>query len=242
MRLADFPRFAGSKKRVMLRSAIEPHKSPASLGALLSPQHTRVAVEDHPTKALTKNQRRYQRQKATGLCLYASCRSRPESGHLKCRKHLRLMSRRHRERYRERINRALCIYCGERPGFWGTRCIVCRQRFGQDPLPPEARGRLRLYREAEKQFELEQLQAHVRFAIRKLLLTRDIPPDQATALRLYAGLDNNCWRTYSEVGRLMHVSRERVRQLLYPSKIILARMLGQAVPWKPVTVPAPNTP
>jgi DNA-directed RNA polymerase sigma subunit (sigma70/sigma32) len=34
-------------------------------------------------------------------------------------------------------------------------------------------------------------------------------------LRLYAGVDDGQWRNYAEVGRLMRISRERVRQLLY---------------------------
>jgi hypothetical protein len=98
---------------------------------------------------------------------------------------------------------------------------------------------LRLYRKAERKFEIEQRQAQARCAIRKLLARRDLNGDHAKALRLYAGLDTDHWRTGVEVGKLMGISRERVRQLLYPSKVILAEMLGGNVPWKPLT-PKPS--
>jgi hypothetical protein len=97
---------------------------------------------------------------------------------------------------------------------------------------------LRLYREAERLFELEQRQAHARFAIRKLLAAGEVTGDREKALRLYAGLDAGHWRTYQEVGRLMNLSKERVRQLLNPSKAILTRMLAGNVPWKSLIVKA----
>ena len=97
-----------------------------------------------------------------------------------------------------------------------------------------AKRALRLCRDAETKFELEILQAHARFGIRKLLASGEVNGNYAKALRLYAGLDTGRWRTYEQVGKLMHVSKERVRQLLKRSKIILANTLVDNTAWKPV--------
>jgi hypothetical protein len=136
----------------------------------------------------------------------------------------------------ERKAKGLCIYCGERPQFWSVRCVVCRQLVvrNKHSLPFGARRALRLYREAERKRDFEQRQLEARFSIRKLLATGTIRGDFARALKLYAGLDDGAWRTYSQVANVMHISKERVRQLLYPSKIILAEMLGRNAPWPPL--------
>jgi hypothetical protein len=144
------------------------------------------------------------------------------------------MSKRNKELYTKRMREGLCIYCGTRPGFWGVRCVICRQRFAKHPLPYGARRALRLYREAEKKREREQIEVEARHAVRKLLASGDINGKQAKALRLYAGVDDGKWRTYVEVGNAMQISKERVRQLLVLSKIALAPILGDRVPWGPV--------
>jgi hypothetical protein len=113
-----------------------------------------------------------------------------------------------------------------------VRCVICRQRFAKDPLPIGARRALRLYREAEKQYRIEQIQIAARLAVRNLLATGELNGKSARAWRLYVGVDNGKWRTYLEVGRLMKMSKERVRQLLQPAKIKLARILGHDLPWK----------
>lgn len=187
------------------------------------------------------SRRQYQKRKTVGLCAYFGCSAQPEADRRYCQKHLVRMSASNRNRCKARKDDGLCVYCGMRPQFWGVRCLVCRQRFNQDSrrLPFGARRALRLYRAAERLAELEQLQTHARFAIRKLLAMEDIKGEHARALRLYAGLDNGCWRTYQEVGRLMHLSKERVRQLLHPSKVILTKMLDGNVPWRPLS-PEPD--
>jgi hypothetical protein len=144
------------------------------------------------------------------------------------------MSRRANERYEKRTNEALCIYCGLLPQFWGVRCVICRQLWAKHPLPFGARRALRLYREAESKREDEQVEVEARHAVRKLLAIGDVNGKHAKALRLYAGVDNGKWRTYAEVGKVMHISKERVRQLLVPPKITLALILGDRVPWRPM--------
>jgi hypothetical protein len=47
-----------------------------------------------------------------------------------------------------------------------------------------------------------------------------------------SGFDNNRWRTDEEVGDMMNLTRERVRQLLLPSKLALSRALAGTVPWR----------
>lgn len=184
------------------------------------------------------SRRQYQKRKTVGLCAYFGCSAQPEAGRRYCQRHLDQMSAKNRRRQKERKNHVLCIYCGVRPQFWGVRCLVCRQIFIKDRqgLPVGARRALRLYREAEALFELEQSQTQARFAIRKLIAAGEVAGDREQALRLYAGLDTSGWRTYQQVARLMNISKERVRQLLYPAKLILTERLGGNVPWKPLTV------
>lgn len=134
----------------------------------------------------------------------------------------------------DRKKKGLCTYCGERPQFWGWRCIICRQAKAKNPLPFGARRALKLYREAESQFKRELLEAEARFEIRKLLATGGITGDYAKALRLYAAIDRGGFRTYDQVGKLMRLTKERIRQLLKPAKILLAEKLATGVPWKAV--------
>lgn len=137
------------------------------------------------------------------------------------------MSRERKKEARARKRQGRCVDCGERPQFWGTRCLLCRQRFkkGAKALPSGATRALRRYRDAERKLAIELRQANARFEIRKLLATGDLAGDLERALRLYAGLDDGRWRNYAEVGRLMRISRERVRQLLYPYRAVLTETM-----------------
>ena len=190
--------------------------------------------DDDGLKQVKRHKRQYEKRKAAGLCTHTGCREKPDVGHTHCQKHLREMSKRNKEQYQKRMREGLCIYCGTRPGFWGIRCVICRQRFAKHPLPYGARQALRLYRQAEEQHKVEHNQIEARLAIRKLLASGDINGDQAKAVRLYAGVDDGRWRTYREIGKVMHISKERVRQLLLPSKLAVVSVLGDNVPWKPV--------
>lgn len=196
-------------------------------------QHAESARGKRSGAASSKRQR--EKRKAGGLCTYFGCSAKPQPNRQYCSEHLRRMLKRQQKLIDERKKKGLCTYCGTRPQFWGRRCIICRQTRTKNPLPFGARRALRLYREAEKEFELELLQAHARLGIRKLLASGDVKGSHAKVLRLYAGIDRGRWRTYKEVGRLMRLTKERVRQLLEPSKNLLANVLGDKVPWKPVS-------
>jgi hypothetical protein len=150
-------------------------------------------------------------------------------GHSHCRQHLAMMSNERRKQVSARKVQSRCVDCGERPQFWGMRCILCRQRRvkNSDVLPIGALRALRLYKDAERKLAVEQQQAKARFEIRKLLAMQEVEGAQAKALRLYAGVDDGVWRSHAEVGRLMHLSRERVRQLLAPFKAILNIYAGE---------------
>ena len=174
----------------------------------------------------------YRRRKASGLCTASGCRAQAEPGRICCQSHLHLMSKNNKQRYRKRAHEAVCVYCGVRPQFWGVRCVVCRLRFTKDPLPFGARRALRLHREAERRREIEQLQIEARKAVCTMLSTRAVAGQAAEALWLYAGFDSGKWRTYKEVGDLMNLSKERVRQVLRPAKLILAQALDNNVPWR----------
>ena len=114
--------------------------------------------------------------------------------------------------------------------------MICREFLvnSKSSLPLGAKRALQLYQHGEAQREAERMHAQVRLAIRKLLASRRITGRQAIALSLYAGVDRHKLRSYSEVGQLMGIGKERVRQLLFPSKLILSEMLNGYVPWKPL--------
>lgn len=188
---------------------------------------------------LAYHKRQYRKRKQAGLCTATGCPKKAAPRHTHCQKHLALMSRKHKQRYQKRSAKNLCIYCGERPGFWGVRCIICRQKFANDPLPSGARRAIQRYREAESLLEFERLQAEARFVARKLLATGDIQGPQAKALCLYTGIDDGRWRTYEEVGRRMHISKQRVHKLLEASNMALEAILG-ALAWQKVSDSAPK--
>ena len=180
------------------------------------------------------SRRQYEKRKAVGLCGYFGCSARPQPTRHYCVKHLRQMARKIKKIVQKRKDEGLCVSCGKRPQFWGVRCIICRQTLKSHPLPLAARRALRSYREAEQKLEIEQREAKARCAVRKMLATGNVQGDRATALKLYAGLDTGQWLNGREVAKLMGISRERVRQLLYPCKVILSEMLDGDVPWKPL--------
>ena len=194
--------------------SVQPELS-SSNGAVSSGQKHKSS-NDYRRNRLRRNKLIYQKRKAVGLCGYGRCTNQAEGAHTLCQKHLRLVAERAKERLAQRRAQGLCTYCGERPQFWGRNCIICRQVFATDPLPFGARRALRLHREAEVKLVLKQKQREVA----KLLATGRVEGKQAEALRLYMGLDKGRPRSYAEVGKLMKLSRERVRQLLLPFKLI----------------------
>jgi len=103
--------------------------------------------------------------------------------------------------------------------------------YTSNPLPIGARRALREYRNAEAQHSFAQIQNKTRAVAIKLLAGRKVVGEQARALRLYVGVDDGKWRTYSEIAAQMKVSKEWVRKLLLPSKITLASMVEGKLPW-----------
>jgi len=191
----------------------------------------RASVETRIKRAKQSKQQ-YEKRKAAGLCTYCGCPAKPEVGRTRCPKHLVALSKKYSKRCYERIKQGVCIYCGLRPPFWGLRCLICRQIFAKDPLPSGARRALRQYRLAETRRKVEQFQAQARTVIHDLLASGQINGKCAEVLRLYSGLDTGEWRTYAEVGYIMSISKERVRQLLHPSRVIMAQLMGDRVPRK----------
>ncbi len=191
----------------------------------------------HPRRNLSvpnkgeKRKRLYRQRRAAGQCTQAGCSAKPEVGRCKCQKHLQDMAKRALKDRKERIANGVCSYCGTRPQFWGRKCILCRQMYTSNPLPIGARRALREYRNAEAQHSFAQIQNKTRAVAIKLLAGRKVVGEQARALRLYVGVDDGKWRTYSEIAAQMKVSKEWVRKLLLPSKITLASMVEGKLPW-----------
>lgn len=192
----------------------------------------RVEVTRPNEPPAKRHQTQYRKRKAAGLCVTCGCRSNAESGHTRCRKHLRELAKQKKAMCERRARDRVCVECGQRPSFWGVLCVVCRQRNAGSVLPPAAKKALHAFREAERLRALELSQVEVRFGVRKLLIGGELNRNRERALRLYTGLDDNEWRTYSEVASIMKISKEAVRKLLLPSKLILEKSLGDNVPWK----------
>jgi len=91
---------------------------------------------------------------------------------------------------------------------------------------------LRKYRELEAQSLREDGRQSVKMAARQLVTAGNLTRREQEALRLYFGLEDNEWRTHEEVAHLMHLSIERVRQLLLPSKTALSLQFTEKVPWR----------
>jgi DNA-binding transcriptional regulator YiaG len=202
-----------------------------------SPQsRTRPTPQVRPQRAanrfrdLDKKKIKYRKRRADGLCAYGYCPEKAEPGHAQCQRHLQKMRARAIERRKERIAEGICISCGERPQFWGLKCILCRTVRSNNPLPYGARRALRLHREAEEKRHKLEVQREVREVALQLLTSNQFPGKSAEALRLYAGFDNGQWRTYRQVGQLMNLSGERVRQMILPLKRRLEAERTHCVP------------
>src|SRR5438067_1583876 len=151
---------------------------------------------------------KYQKRRAAGRCAYGSCNEKAEAGHSQCRPHLRRMVEHARQRRIERISRGLCVACGQLPQFWGRHCVFCRKVRSSNSLPYGARRALRQYREAKELQKKQKLLEETRVAIVELLTRNQVEGRAAEALRLYAGIDTDRWRTYRQVGQLMNLSGE----------------------------------
>jgi putative transcriptional regulator len=142
------------------------------------------------------------------------------------------MSERALEKRNERIALGVCISCGERPQFWGRKCILCRPVRSNNPLPYGARRALKRYRDTEKRNQLKQSQSAAQREARELLACGQVSGRAAIALRLYTGLDDGKWRTYESIGRQMNITRERVRQLLLPAKLAMTLNAAAKGAWR----------
>jgi len=192
-----------------------------------------ASVDKGRLRRQTQGKREYETRKVAGLCAQRGCKDTSSPGRSKCHTHLGEMSGRARKRYGLLNQKGLCVCCGARPQFWGVRCVVCRQIFSEDPLPAGARRALRRYRKAEKERDAEDIELQTRIVVRALLESGQVTgPKVAEALRLYAGLDSGQWRTYSEVAKIMKLSKQRVGKLLLPIKNTLSFRLCERVPWK----------
>jgi hypothetical protein len=173
----------------------------------------------------------YVKRRNAGLCTYGACPELPQEGHSLCSLHLQKMRDLEKERRNLRIAKSLCTRCGELPKFWGLNCVFCRQIFAMNPLPSGARRALRLYRIKQAKQLRRSIEDDTRAAVIELLSKGTVSGKCAEALRLYAGVDTHEWRTYEEVGKIMRLTGERVRQLLLPAKTILSVLLLDRVPW-----------
>lgn len=102
----------------------------------------------------------------------------------------------------------------------------------KDPLPGGARPAQSKSRERDQQRPVEARRETVRIAARELIARGGLTENEKEAVRLYFGLEDNRWRTLEQVAQLMHVTAQRIHQLLLPSKTILASSMMAKAPWR----------
>jgi len=185
-------------------------------------------TETSSSATLKRKQAKYADRRQRGLCGYGNCGASPAPGRSKCKKHLKVMSARAKEQRAVRIVEGMCVTCGLRPKFWGRKCLVCRQRATNDLFPKRALQAIRQFLDSEEARQQKTRDAALRASAKELLAPLNLGDRQQQALRLYLGLDGKDRRTYQQVGQLMQLSPERVRQLLLPSKRILGGKVGSA--------------
>lgn len=150
--------------------------------------------------------KKYRRERLSkGLCEYFGCSNPHESGHTQCQKHLDNMLAASLARRAERIKAGSCIDCGIRPPFWGQRCIICRQNYTKDPLPPGLKKALKKHR------RLQVINARRAQAATALDKVRD--ERARTILTMRHGLEDGIDRTLEEIAPRFGVTRERIRQI-----------------------------
>jgi DNA-binding XRE family transcriptional regulator len=103
-----------------------------------------------------------------------------------------------------------------------------------DPLPRAAKLALRKYRLQETRRVEVECRHNLRVAAREMIAQGHLNPREKEALVLALGLEDNDWRTHKQVAELMHLSVERVRQLLLPSRVALSEALKERFTW-PIT-------
>jgi hypothetical protein len=151
------------------------------------------------------SKREFQDRVSQGMCGYFGCPNRQKLGRTQCPRHLDEMIAYSAARRAKRKQKKLCIDCGERPGWWGVRCVVCRTGYVKDPLPLGARKALRRHRRLEaiasRRYQAQQALALVTDArARQVLISRH-------------GLADSVDRTLEEIGTALGVTRERIRQI-----------------------------
>lgn len=144
--------------------------------------------------------------KAKGFCTYGAscCYERPAEGHVLCTAHLVVMREASRVRTEQKRAAGLCRQC-DSPAFAGMAfCLVHRQGKG---LPLVVKQGIAAWRRLEAQREEAARRAHLYDNLHLLDERRQ------RIMRLRYPADGSEGKTLQEIGELLGVTRERVRQL-----------------------------
>lgn len=146
---------------------------------------------------------------AQGGCAHGGCKTPAAEGHTLCDVHLSQMREDARKRTADRKAKGLCRTCCAPALFGQVYCVEHGARHRKDPLPQPIRAALTRYRKIEavlaKDAEFRVEQDRIR---QKLGLLR--PHYQNVMTLLWLGENK---RTLQEVGDILKVTRERIRQI-----------------------------
>jgi RNA polymerase sigma factor (sigma-70 family) len=178
-------------------------------------------------------------RKAQGLCAWGGCPNPFSEGHVYCDAHLKDMVRSQRVRIDTRRAKGLCIACGKGPALGLSWCIACRPRFCDSALP---RGVMRSEREREKGEEARVTAA--RREERNRRVNQDLhllDKRRQRLLILRYGLRGGEDKTLSEVGRMLGLTRQRVKQLEDQALGVINNGAPVPKPGRPPRIQQPET-
>lgn len=169
----------------------------------------RKTCVEHGRRDVDSTGKYFRADVAKGICGHGGCRDSVAEGHTMCDSHLLKMREDARKRTADRKSKGLCRSCAAPTLFGQTHCIPCGAKYRKGPLPQPVRSALSRYRQIEallaKDTEFRAEQDRIR---RKLHLLN--PRYQNIMTLLWLGENK---RTLQEVGDILKVTRERIRQI-----------------------------
>src|ERR1051325_1492011 len=176
------------------------------MGEAQTPERTRRGWARRTSEAQLASARRlYWEQRSKGLCGYGRCQKEAANGHSMCAEHLKASSAGIAKMSARRIQQGLCRQCGLTPYFSRPFCLPCRIKFGLSPLPRITRKQIRKF------WRDDAIKERRRVASEVIASTSDERLRKILTLR--HGLESGNDASLEEIGAVLNLTRERVRQI-----------------------------